>query len=1245
MTPPQGAPVGTGELLGCGNAAEPFLSGCVSSGAVEVQPLDGNLVVPVGGVEVPGKGIPLMFGLTYNSLSAATATEAGYGWTDSYSMRLVKGSTGSITVTEEDGAQLSFGSGGGGYSPAAPRIDATLAAVSGGWRLVRDRSETFLFNASGQLTSISDPEGYVTKVSVGSAGSGVTDASGRKLIFSNSGSHLVKVTDPAGRSVTLGYDAAGELTTEANVAGGVTRFGYGSAHRLVSVTDALGHVTTVAYNPSGQVTSVTDPLGRKTSFAYSGNPLSGAGSISITDPLGNTSTLSYYDGELVSATGPGGVSVAEVVSPTTLGVTAASDPAGDVTSVGLDTFGDLTSLTDPTGGTNTASYNGFGEPLKETDATGTTTAYSYASNGSLMSATTGGTEANKYGYSAGPGEVTSLTDPAGATTTLTYDSHGDVTSITEPDGTKTTVAYNAIGEATSIGGPSGTTTIAYNAFGEATSLTEPGGATTAVTYDADGQPTALTEPDGEKVTYGYDADNELVSETQPDGLTTTYSYDADGELLGEGGTLAATGRQVREAAPGYRYGYDKLGQLTSMTTPLGATTTATYDRAGNMATITDPEGQVTTDSHNPDDELTSITYSNAATPPVSNLSYDSDGRLLSMTDGTGTSTWTYNTLGQLASSADGSGAKVSYAWNTNGDLTGLTYPNGEKLAYGYDSDNQMTSLKDPAGRTFSFSYNSSGELATQKDPNGTATSYTYNSAGALTTISESAGTKKLASIAYTLDKQNQTTAATTTGLPGPASSTYSYSAAGQLLDIDGKPAYSYDTSGDPTAEPAGKLSYNADLAPTSFTPTGGSATAFSYDADGNLTGSTSATTKTTYSWNENNKLTGISGPAGTETRTYNGAGTLVGEGSSHTRAHYVYGLSGIIADGTNSYIYGPAGPVEQLSAAGTPTYLTADALGSVRLLTDQAGAVVGADSYSPQGQLAAKIGSGTTPFGFTGAYTDPSGLVDLGARTYDPMTAAFTSLDPAVASSQEPYGYTGDNFLNVTDPSGLDAGGDSSTPVQPLLAGELPGSAGPETPELAPITDAPMTDSPSKFRLSAITSVDISAGGATSAAAPQGPAVSGNSTQVAQSASPPTSADTPPSSTESESTYSVWDGVVSWLGTVTDVKGWNDLVEEGPSSTVGAEWQADAALTVLKLAFGRDPSFKPLAKIAEFGLAAWSVTNTVVTIAGIVTGTVAIGPIGLTCLLVGAAVAGWQLGAAAREDLPAFWNALQQAQF
>jgi RHS repeat-associated protein len=74
-----------------------------------------------------------------------------------------------------------------------------------------------------------------------------------------------------------------------------------------------------------------------------------------------------------------------------------------------------------------------------------------------------------------------------------------------------------------------------------------------------------------------------------------------------------------------------------------------------------------------------------------------------------------------------------------------------------------------------------------------------------------------------------------------------------------------------------------------------------------------------------------------------------------------------------------------------------------------------------------------TPVGYAGAYAEPgTGLIYLINRYYDPATAQFLSVDPAVALTQQPYSYAGDDPVNEVDPTGL-AGG---MPLQGECAGQ-----------------------------------------------------------------------------------------------------------------------------------------------------------------------------------------------------------------
>ena len=132
-------------------------------------------------------------------------------------------------------------------------------------------------------------------------------------------------------------------------------------------------------------------------------------------------------------------------------------------------------------------------------------------------------------------------------------------------------------------------------------------------------------------------------------------------------------------------------------------------------------------------------------------------------------------------------------------------------------------------------------------------------------------------------------------------------------------------------------------------------------------------------------------------------------------------LPSILNDGTNSYVYGPGGlPVEQVSGGGTVTYLHHDQAGSTRLLTGSTGTVVGAYTFDAYGTQTGHTGAATTPLGFDGQYTSSdTGLIYLRARTYDPATAQFLTVDPMAGVTRAPYNYAEDNPLNDGDASGL----------------------------------------------------------------------------------------------------------------------------------------------------------------------------------------------------------------------------------
>ena len=159
-------------------------------------------------------------------------------------------------------------------------------------------------------------------------------------------------------------------------------------------------------------------------------------------------------------------------------------------------------------------------------------------------------------------------------------------------------------------------------------------------------------------------------------------------------------------------------------------------------------------------------------------------------------------------------------------------------------------------------------------------------------------------------------------------------------------------------------------------------------------------------------------------------GMILGTGWRRYSWDDTSGVAELISDNraggeTFSYVYGPDGmPCEQLDTNGgttTEVWLHQDATGSVRLSTDSAGNQTSTQSYDPWGNVTAT--TGTPPqLGYDSEPVDPTGLIYLQARYYDPATGQFLTRDPAFAATLSAYGYTGNDPVNGSDPTGLICG-------------------------------------------------------------------------------------------------------------------------------------------------------------------------------------------------------------------------------
>jgi YD repeat-containing protein len=352
-------------------------------------------------VSVPGRGPALDLTRTYNSLDAATEGIFGYGWTSSYQSNLVVNEDSTITITEADGSQVTATPDGSDFTLPSWADSTLVQNEDGTYTFVRQQTETYTFNSSGQLTAITDLNGYPTTLSYTSGKlTTVTDPDGRTITVAYGDNELVsEVTDPDSQHTTYAYDDSGDLTSVTGPLDRVTSFTYDDNHLMLTMTmpngqsggpDA-GDTYTNTYNGSDQVLTQTDPDGLETTYAYSGDNFSDSGgTTTITDPHGDVETENYIDGQLQTLV-KGGLTWDYAFDQNTLGESSSINPEGQVTSTDYDADGNVLTSVDAEGNATTYTYNGFNEPLTVTDPMGIVTTSTYDDNGNVETKVVTGT--------------------------------------------------------------------------------------------------------------------------------------------------------------------------------------------------------------------------------------------------------------------------------------------------------------------------------------------------------------------------------------------------------------------------------------------------------------------------------------------------------------------------------------------------------------------------------------------------------------------------------------------------------------------------------------------------------------------------------------------------------------------------------------------------------------------------------------------------------------------------------------
>lgn len=598
---------------------------------------------------------------------------------------------------------------------------------------------------------------------------------------------ISKVTDPFGRFATLAYDELRRLRSITDPIGITSTFGYEANDFIGALTTPYG-TTTFRHESSGSNTvrfiEATDPLGAKERLEWRWSTTAFPATVPAAEvPAGFAAAnenmdhyLSLYWGKRAMALG-GQDSQALILkwllgNEGLVGTFTHAQPVphsrkaplesriwyqyegqgAPSQSVGSSVRAITTARVLDDGATQKwqATYNALGHLTSRTDPLGRRTSYTYAPNGfalqqvrqttgtlnDLLSAASDYTDGNlPQAIVTGSGEIT----------TVTYNAAHQVSAVTRPTGHQRQLSYTAEGRLQSISEASlgTTTTYTYDAYGRLQSTTDSDGYPLTMEYDVLDRLTRTTYPDGSSEEIVYDRLDPVRFRDRL-GRWTYATYDSARRLLT---VRDAAGRTTRRTwcscgsldkvvdgnGNAMSWQRDVQGRVTSQLYA-GVTTTFAYDGIGRLVSTIDGKSQATTYSYAADNNLLSIVFANAPVPtPSVQYSYDSAyPRVSSMSDGNGTTFYTYHPSGTLGAgylaSEDGPlpNDTISYAYDQLGRQVQRSVNGGSNVVTTvFDSLGRVVSETSLLG-TFSVGYDGqTRRVATVTYPNGQTTSYTY----------------------------------------------------------------------------------------------------------------------------------------------------------------------------------------------------------------------------------------------------------------------------------------------------------------------------------------------------------------------------------------------------------------------------------------------------------------------------------------------------------------------------------------
>ncbi|SCZ19763.1 MULTISPECIES: LysM peptidoglycan-binding domain-containing protein [unclassified Pseudomonas] len=236
-------------------------------------------------------------------------------------------------------------------------------------------------------------------------------------------------------------------------------------------------------------------------------------------------------------------------------------------------------------------------------------------------------------------------------------------------------------------------------------------------YDDNGRLLSVTDANGTQISYGYDANGRLNSVQDSSGQELVLSYNASGKLERVDTRNAAGGALTQQVY----YGYDAQGRLINVSTDLSPEDNSIAD------------GKVYRTDYTYDGasfRIASVVQSDGTSASFTYQLRDGEYRVKTVSDGSGTTTFSYDIASNRTDVLNGSGQQWSYFYDTNDRLIEVRTPavDGQRLStrYAYDSDSNVIKVTDGRGNAVTYQYDASGNVLLERDATGATVARSYS---------------------------------------------------------------------------------------------------------------------------------------------------------------------------------------------------------------------------------------------------------------------------------------------------------------------------------------------------------------------------------------------------------------------------------------------------------------------------------------------------------------------------------------